>query len=125
MKNKLKLLIGEFAIYNEEGGLLHPLSFFNKDDDITADIMKAVPVIIENSNRFFLLKKDLIAFFEEGKLLFGEYYDYISTRGYEKVDIYPSLETDMDENKLEEIRRNVEMQALDFFIDNITKFGGM
>ena len=125
MKNKLKLLIGEFAIYNEEGGLLHPLSFFNKDDDITADIMKAVPVIIENSNRFFLLKKDLIAFFEEGELLFGEYYDYISTRGYEKVDIYPSLETDMDENKLEEIRSNVEMQALDFFIDNVIKFGGM
>ena len=60
MKNKLKLLIGEFAIYNEEGGLLHPLSFFNKDDDITADIMKAVPVIIENSNRFFLLKKATI-----------------------------------------------------------------
>lgn len=124
MKKKLKLLVGEFAIYNEEGGLLHPLSFFN-EDDMTADIMKAVPVIIENSNRFFLLKKDLIAFFEEGELLFGEYYDYISTRGYEKVDIYPSLETDIDENKLEEIRRNVEMQALDFFIDNIIKFGGM
>ena len=121
MKKK-KLLVGEFAIYNEEGGLLHPLSFFNNEDDKTADIMKAVPVIIENSNnRFFLLKKDLIAFFEEGELLFGEYYDYISTRGYEKVDIYPSLETDMDENKLEEIRRNVEMQALDFFIDNIIK----
>ena len=125
MKNKLKLLVGKFAIYNEEGGLLHPLAFFNKDDDITADIMKAVPVIIENSNRFFLLKKDLIAFFEEGELLFGEYYDYISTRGYEKVDIYPNLETDMDENKLEEIRRNVEMQALDFFIDNIIKYGGI
>ena len=124
MKKKLKLLVGEFAIYNEEGGLLYPLSFFN-EDDMTADIMKAVPVIIENSNRFFLLKKDLIAFFEEGELLFGEYYDYISTRGYEKVDIYPSLETDIDENKLEEIRRNVEMQALDFFIDNIIKFGGM
>ena len=124
MKKKLKLLVGEFAIYNEEGGLLHPLSFFN-EDDMTADIMKAVPVIIENSNRFFLLKKDLIAFFEEGELLFGEYYDYISTRGYEKVDIYPSLETDIDKNKLEEIRRNVEMQALDFFIDNIIKFGGM
>ena len=123
MKKKIKLLIGEFAIYNEEGSLLHPLSFFNDEDDITADIMKAVPVIIENSNRFrfFLLKKDLIVFFEEGELLFGEYYDYISTRGYEKVDIYPSLETDMDENKLEEIRRNVEMQALDFFIDNIIK----
>ena len=122
MKNKLKLLVGKFAIYNEEGGLLHPLSFFNNEDDITADIMKAVPVIIENSNnRFFLLKKDLIAFFEEGKLLFGEYYDYISTRGYEKVDIYPSLETDMAADKLEEIRRNVEMQALDFFIDNIIK----
>lgn len=120
MKKKLKLLVGEFAIYNEEGGLLHPLSFFN-EDDMTADIMKAVPVIIENSNRFFLLKKDLLAFFEEGELLFGEYYDYISTRGYEKVDIYPSLETDIDENKLEEIRRNVEMQALDFFIDNIIK----
>lgn len=124
MKKK-KLLVGEFAIYNEEGGLLHPLSFFINEDDITADIMKAVPVIIENSNRFFLLKKDLIAFFEEGELLFGEYYDYISTRGYEKVDIYPSLETNIDENKLEEIRRNVEMQALDFFIDNIIKFGGM
>ena len=120
MKNKIKLLIGKFAIYNEEGGLLHPLSFFN-EDDMTADIMKAVPVIIENSNRFFLLKKDLIAFFEEGKLLFGEYYDYISTRGYEKVDIYPSLETDIAADKLEEIRRNVEMQALDFFIDNIIK----
>ena len=125
MKKKIKLLIGKFAIYNEEGGLLHPLSFFNDEDDITADIMKAVPVIIENSNRFFLLKKDLIAFFEEGKLLFGEYYDYISTRGYEKVDIYPSLETDIAADKLEEIRRNVEMQALDFFIDNIIKFGGM
>ena len=124
MKKKTKLLVGEFAIYNEEGGLLHPLSFFN-EDDMTADIMKAIPVIIENSNRFFLLKKDLIAFFEEGELLFGEYYDQISTRGYEKVDIYPSLETDIDENKLEEIRRNVEMQALDFFIDNIIKFGGM
>ena len=122
MKKKIKLLIGKFAIYNEEGGLLHPLSFFNNEDDITADIMKAVPVIIENSNnRFFLLKKDLIAFFEEGELLFGEYYDYISTRGYEKVDIYPSLETDMAADKLEEIRRNVEMQALDFFIDNIIK----
>ena len=122
MKKRLKLLIGKFAIYNEEGGLLHPLSFFNEDDDITADKMKAVPVIIENSNnRFFLLKKDLIAFFEEGKLLFGEYYDYISTRGYEKVDIYPSLETDIDENKLEETRKNGEMQALDFFIDNIIK----
>ena len=121
MKNKLKLLVGKFAIYNEEGGLLHPLSFFNKDDDITADIMKAVPVIIENSNRFFFFFNYLIAIFEEGELLFGEYYDYISTRGYEKVDIYPNLETDMDENKLEEIRRNVEMQALDFFIDNIIK----
>ena len=121
MKKKLKLLIGEFAIYNEEGSLLHPLSFFNDEDNITADIMKAVPVIIENSNRFFLLKKDLLVFFKEGKLLFGEYYDYISTRGYEKVDIYPSLETDIDENKLEEIQRNVEMQALDFFIDNIIK----
>ena len=125
MKKKLKLRVGEFGIYNEEGGLLHPLSFFNDEDDMTADIMKAVPVIIENSNRFFLIKKDLIAFFEEGKLLFGEYYDYISTRGYENVDIYLNLKTDMDENKLEEIRRNVEMQALDFFIDNIIKFGGM
>ena len=124
MKKKTKLLIGEFAIYNEEGNLLHPLSFFN-EDDMTADIMKAVPVIIEDSNRFFLLKEDLIAFFEEGELLFGEYYDYISTRGYEKVDIYPSLETDIAADKLEEIRRNVEMQALDFFIDNIIKFGGM
>ena len=122
MKKKLKLLIGKLAIYNEEGRLLHPLSFFNDEDDKTVDIMNAIPVIIEdNSNRFFLLKKDLIVFFEEGKILFGEYYDYISTRGYEKVDIYPSLETDMDENKLEEIRRNVEMQALDFFIDNIIK----
>ena len=120
MKKKTKLLIGEFAIYNEEGNLLHPLSFFN-EDDMTADIMKAVPVIIEDSNRFFLLKEDLIAFFEEGELLFGEYYDYISTRGYEKVDIYPSLETDIAADKLEEIRRNVEMQALDFFIDNIIK----
>ena len=121
MKKKLKLRVGEFGIYNEEGGLLHPLSFFNDEDDMTADIMKAVPVIIENSNRFFLLKKDLIAFFEEGELLFGEYYDYISTRGYEKVDIYPSLETDIAADKFEEIRRNVEMQALDFFIDNIIK----
>lgn len=125
MKKKIKLLIGKFAIYNEEGGLLHPLSFFINEDDITADIMKAVPVIIDLGNRFFLLKKDLIAFFEEGELLFGEYYDYISTRGYEKVDIYPSLETDMAADKLEEIRSNVEMQALDFFIDNIIKFGGM
>ena len=124
MKKKTKLLIGEFAIYNEEGNLLHPLSFFN-EDDMTVDIMNAIPVIIEdNSNRFFLLKEDLIAFFKEGKLLFGEYYDYISTRGYEKVDIYPSLETDIAADKLEEIRRNVEMQALDFF-DNIIKFGGM
>ena len=117
MKKKLKLLIGKLAIYNEEGRLLHPLLFFSDEDDKTVDIMNAIPVIIEdNSNRFFLLKEDLIVFFEEGKLLFGEYYDYISTRGYEKVDIYPNLETDMDENKLEEIRRNVEMQALDFFI---------
>ena len=77
------------------------------------------------SSLISFLKKDLIAFFEEGKLLFGEYYDYISTRGYEKVDIYPSLETDIAADKLEEIRNNVEMQALDFFIDNIIKFGGM
>ena len=123
MKKKIKLLIGEFAIYNEEGCLLHPLSFFNDENDtITADIMKAKAVVIENSNRFFLLKKDLIAFFEKGKLLFGEYYDYMSTRGYKKVDIYPSLETDIE---IKEIRSNVEMQALDFFIDNIIKFGGM